>query len=288
VDNTGAVVGYDDYDPWGYILPGRSMATGGSTVAGAAKNKFTGKEWDDEFGVNWNYFGARYYDPQIGRWMVRDPLEEFPSPYVYVGNNPVRFTDLFGLASTDTLGSEKNPIPFPEVVVEANRERATTLQRPGILPGGFAAFLVSRVLGELTPVNENIRERLEIDPFTMGPHEPNPNKIAMMPTIAPGIRIPTGLKNASQGLQLLFSGGSIKGKSIIDIRTQLVKNGFKQTVTRNGQGYLFRNSTGEAVRVMSRDGKWDIRVQNQFGNYLDEFGNVGSPASTHNIEVFSK
>ncbi len=63
VDNTGAVVGYDDYDPWGYILANRSLATPWSSVQGTAKNKFTGKEWDDDFGVNWYDFPARDYDP---------------------------------------------------------------------------------------------------------------------------------------------------------------------------------------------------------------------------------
>ncbi len=106
VDNTGAVVGYDDYDPWGYILANRSLATPWSSVQGTAKNKFTSKEWDDEFGVNWNYFGARYYDPQIGRWMSVDPAfyrwspERYfksglfsISPYVYVRNNPLNRFD---------------------------------------------------------------------------------------------------------------------------------------------------------------------------------------------------
>jgi RHS repeat-associated protein len=95
-DTTGApVCGYDDYVPWGYILAGRSMSTA-AEVPTATKNKFTGKEYDDEFGLNWNYFGARYYDPQIGRWVVRDPLaHKYPSwsPYVYTLDNPVKLLD---------------------------------------------------------------------------------------------------------------------------------------------------------------------------------------------------
>jgi len=94
---TAPVVGYDDYDPWGYILAGRTLiASGWSSQAGIIKNKFTGKEWDDEFGLNWNYFEARYYDPLIGRWMVRDALAgKYPnlSPYVYSANNSLRFVD---------------------------------------------------------------------------------------------------------------------------------------------------------------------------------------------------
>jgi len=100
-------MGYDDYDAWGYILPGRSLATGTSTVAGAAKNKFTGKvgvqrrsgscrKWDDELGLKWYYFGARYYDPEVGRWLAPDPLgEKHPNftPYNYTLNNPLLFVD---------------------------------------------------------------------------------------------------------------------------------------------------------------------------------------------------
>ncbi len=84
--------GYDDYDPWGYILAGRSVNSVCGPTSMVTRNKFTGKEWDDEFGLNWNYFGARYYDPQIGRWMVRDPLaEKYPSwsAYAFVLNNPL-------------------------------------------------------------------------------------------------------------------------------------------------------------------------------------------------------
>jgi hypothetical protein len=38
-------------------------------------------------------FGARMYNPQIGRWMATDPWEEDVSPYIYVANDPVNFFD---------------------------------------------------------------------------------------------------------------------------------------------------------------------------------------------------
>ena len=38
--------------------------------------KFGGKEYQDEFDINTYDFGARNYDPALGRWMNIDPLAE--------------------------------------------------------------------------------------------------------------------------------------------------------------------------------------------------------------------
>ncbi|MCO6432680.1 DNRLRE domain-containing protein [Nitrosomonas nitrosa] len=100
LDSTGAPVrGYDEYDPWGYTLAGRSLATSLLTLQNAGKNKFTGKEWDDEYGLNWFDSIFRDYDPQIGRWLSVDPLAmKYPSlsPYNYAANNPIIFIDANG------------------------------------------------------------------------------------------------------------------------------------------------------------------------------------------------
>ena len=59
---------------------------------------FTGKEKDDEIALN--YFGARYLDPTLGVWISVDPMRQFASPYLYVGNgmNPVNAIDPDGKA----------------------------------------------------------------------------------------------------------------------------------------------------------------------------------------------
>ncbi|MHB2154422.1 RHS repeat domain-containing protein [Calditrichota bacterium GD2] len=96
VDENGEVKEYNDYYPFGLRMPGRSM----NTALNYVLYKFSGKELDEESGINWYYFGARYYDPVIGRFNTVDPkwyLRVWESPYAYTGNNPINRIEIKGL-----------------------------------------------------------------------------------------------------------------------------------------------------------------------------------------------
>jgi RHS repeat-associated protein len=86
-----------DYDPWGVLMPARSLGSG-------TKEKFTTKERDAESQLD--YFGARSYASAIARWTTVDPpvaADSTPqwNPYGYVKGNPVNYSDPLGLCPID-------------------------------------------------------------------------------------------------------------------------------------------------------------------------------------------
>ena len=76
---TRTVLETDDYYPLGGPLP-----TGTSTSL--QPQKFQGKDWNPSASFNVYDFGARLYDPALGRWLSQDPLAEkyqAHSPYLF-------------------------------------------------------------------------------------------------------------------------------------------------------------------------------------------------------------
>ena len=99
----------NDYYPFGQELSGR-----GNTSAGGYRYGFNGKEKDDEAkgGGNSYDFGARIYDPRLGRWLSCDPMankRSWVSPYNFAQNNPILRIDDDGNMDFDyTVSYRKN------------------------------------------------------------------------------------------------------------------------------------------------------------------------------------
>lgn len=99
-DSSGAVIWKESFQPYGTRLNNQAAASGN-------RQWFHGKESDADTGLS--YFGARYYDPTLGRFMGVDPagfqeknLQSF-NRYAYGNNNPYRFVDPDGKDAVEAI-----------------------------------------------------------------------------------------------------------------------------------------------------------------------------------------
>ena len=100
-DATGSVIYTASYQPFGTSI----LETGNSEYT------YTGKSQDDSALY---YYGARYYDSNLGRFTQIDPiLNGEDSPYAYVDNNPLKYVDPTGI-------SPENPNIYSDYGIDVN------------------------------------------------------------------------------------------------------------------------------------------------------------------------
>ena len=113
-DSAGQVVARFDYEPFGLLIEESSPASAGG-------ERYTGKPLDAELGLY--YFGARYYDPGLGRFITADPARDGLNWYVYCDNNPGARVDPDGhqsqtatwAGSMSWLILADGPLPFGDI-----------------------------------------------------------------------------------------------------------------------------------------------------------------------------
>lgn len=127
VINSSEIVQENNYYAFGLTQKGYNGVVNGADN----KYKYNGKELqDDKIGglsLDLYDYGARNYDPALGRWMNIDPLAEKSrrfNPYAYAFNNPVFFIDPDGMEATDaqTKRAQSNLIDL-NAGMAAGRER---------------------------------------------------------------------------------------------------------------------------------------------------------------------
>ncbi len=121
------------YYPFGMNLGGTFMNDG---IAKDNAYQYNGKELESFGGLGWNDYGARFYDPSIGRWNAIDPLAEKYigwSPYNYGMNNPIVNIDPNGMESITYYGEEAQEA-FRQLQSQQNRNNDSNGDDP---PGLF-------------------------------------------------------------------------------------------------------------------------------------------------------
>ncbi len=102
-----------DYDPYG-----RTISASG-TLAAANRYRFSSKAVHANTGMY--YYGYRFYDPYLQRWLNRDPRGERGDRnlYGFIRNNSLNWIDKLGL-QTEVIPIVTEPEPSPTVTCDGN------------------------------------------------------------------------------------------------------------------------------------------------------------------------
>jgi RHS repeat-associated protein len=129
-------------------MPGKKYLTNAKTT----KEGFTGKERDKHSGLD--YFGARYYDPALGKWLSVDPLADHYfswSTYNYSMNDPINKYDPDGRWVNFAIGAfvEAATDYASQVIVNVaeNGGRITTDAFTNVDKGSILTSFVSGAAG---------------------------------------------------------------------------------------------------------------------------------------------
>ena len=95
-DTSGTVIAHYEFSPFGETV----VQSG--TRANTFGFRYSTKYREEESGFY--YYGLRYFVPEIGRWLNRDPIGNFlagVNEYPFVANNPCNQNDILGLITPE-------------------------------------------------------------------------------------------------------------------------------------------------------------------------------------------
>lgn len=130
-DKNAQIITYEEYFPYG----GSAILTGSSqSEVNLKEYRYAGKECDDSTGLY--YYGARYYAPWLGRWLIPDPAggKDGLNVYSFVGGNPI--------TATDHDGNWKYIIPIAGTILGTAVETR--------IGGPFGAIVGSALIGAIS------------------------------------------------------------------------------------------------------------------------------------------
>jgi RHS repeat-associated protein len=289
-DSSGNILEVLDYYPYGNVRLDEQTGTYQNDY------KYTGKELDE--GTNLYYYGARYYDAQIGRFMSLDPWggdikdPQSLNKYSYTLNNPLKYTDPSGKCVWDACAAETyglftvigtmaaylltvaTPNPTtPAYVTPETPQQPTTIVDPAPKP-----------IGSPSPyTTPTLRPEEKIDSLTI---TPNWRKSTPNFTFIPDNNL-FGNDNLIMNSDNVVPSGGIEiptNKGIINI-----PGGYSIDPARNGKGTVYRpaGASGDENSIRSMDPTENypngyVRVYNENGQPINpDTGKPDTPDKTH-------
>jgi RHS repeat-associated protein len=158
VNNSGGIAAHYEYDAFG-----NTIASSG-TYATTNTYCFSTKPLDTVAGLY--YYGLRYYNPSIGRWLNRDPIQEGGglNLYIFIGNQCSNLIDILGLCCEFEKTAAQN--------AEAAAKAAADLVKALESMNSDASKGLDKAKGKLNAANEAFRNKTilnTISAFGKGP-----------------------------------------------------------------------------------------------------------------------
>jgi RHS repeat-associated protein len=242
VDSSGIVQTTYSYDPFG----GTSVSGSGN----ANEFQYTGREND---GGGLYYYRARYYSPLLGRFINEDPLGfagSGPNLYAYAEDDPIDFSDPFGLDAAAV-------VPVVREIGKGLRVVPTRYPRPNLF-GTFKANLALLALSlEITAGEMEIEWAMALIKENQAGDE-TLHQIHLY-----NLAIAAHPEASSLGVRARILAGRYPSKGggcdttdwgVNRLIKELHDDGFVYTgPTNSGGGRMYQNpETGEEIRIMPR------------------------------------
>lgn len=233
MNSQNQIVSSYDYDAWGNPL--------NNTVSEESKYRYTGREFDDEAGLH--NFRARLYDSVLMRFYQVDPAEQFASPYVYCGNNPITLMDANGKYLTasgnqNDIDNFVNNYPIPLKFENGSvKYNGSTNNISKMTNDQFYMYLL--INDEKHTVNLNFNDGLQYPQMRL--KNSIPNDVVAGDRYNGSTKLDNGrtIANTSIHLKSVDALSSISDESISDLITHAVNESYYMTSQFPGKSFSY-------------------------------------------------
>ncbi len=281
IDPNTEILSEKNYYPFGLLHRGYNNVVSANANSTAEKFQYNGKEINEELGLDWYDFGARNYDPALGRWMNLDPLAEGMrrySPYAYAFDNPVYFIDPDGMMPYGPCGDK----PCPEEPTDVKNTREKIENNKVVQALEDLGGLVDAGKQKLKQFGNNIKSLFTdtVDPTVDAGDD-------FVEVGAEVVAKETGSKFAKEVSRKAGVLGTVN--TLTSLTIEASENGISEELVQKGAGELVANATGPAApftEVVLQDGQSDGGVTNT-SNMSNNFAQSGRQRNAYIYRNFT-